>query len=674
MSSRACQNCGGTDIDVDQSRGIAVCTNCGVVLEENCIVSEVQFEENAYGGASAIGQFVSNDNQGGTGFINSYRGGNGKQSREITMKRAREKITTMGQQLNLNQHCIDMAVNFYGMALARRLTNGRKSSHVVAACIYITCRMEGTAHLLIDIADVIDIDVYTLGHNFMQIAKAFNLNIPSVDPCLYVMRYANRMNFGDKTHEVSRTALRLVQRMKRDWIHTGRRPSGLCGAALLIAARIHGFNRTVLDVIKEVKVHENTVRKRMQEFGETASSSLTLEEFMQVDLEEEHDPPAFLKSRKKDRSDKVEEEATEEMVKLEEEINRQIALSLAKKRGPWAKYSKEALQQPVSPASCTSGISSPSADPEVDDVIADMTMTAVKECLTPTEVAAVEANTLPTAGTTDPGADESALMPPPGATYLQLRHHLRPSLASLGIFSGSGEKEEISKEEAVASDSGELDLEGIDDSEMDTYIKTEDEAKMTSDMWMALNGEFMKELEAKQKRRAEEEEEKQKRGEKRKRKAARRQPQSYSGATPGEAIGKMLVGKRISNKINYEKLKDLDFSFAPTSSVSNSVPSTSAVISEPAVESVVPSSTSTRSGGAKVNLSAVKPRGPTALKSETKPLKGKLQPPSPTPPPPQQEDVYEEEEEEEEDEIQSVGNLLNSFHGDGGYGGDYDEY
>ena len=99
MSSKACQSCGGTDIDVDPSRGIAVCTNCGVILEENCIVSEVQFEENAYGGASAIGQFVSNDNQGGTGFINSYRGGNGKQSREITLKRAREKITTMGQQL-----------------------------------------------------------------------------------------------------------------------------------------------------------------------------------------------------------------------------------------------------------------------------------------------------------------------------------------------------------------------------------------------------------------------------------------------------------------------------------------------------------------------------------------------------------------------------------------------
>jgi hypothetical protein len=49
----------------------------------------------------------------------------------------------------LNQHCIDMAVNFYGMALQRHLTNGRKSAHVVAACIYITCRMEGTVRRFI---------------------------------------------------------------------------------------------------------------------------------------------------------------------------------------------------------------------------------------------------------------------------------------------------------------------------------------------------------------------------------------------------------------------------------------------------------------------------------------------------------------------------------------------
>lgn len=44
------------------------------------------------------------------------------------------------------------------------------------------------------------------------------------------MRFANRLQFGSKTHEISMTALRIAQRMKKDSLHTGRRPTGLCGA------------------------------------------------------------------------------------------------------------------------------------------------------------------------------------------------------------------------------------------------------------------------------------------------------------------------------------------------------------------------------------------------------------------------------------------------------------
>ena len=58
---RACSQCGCTDIDTDAARGDAVCTNCGTVLEDQIIVSEVQFQESGAGGASMIGQFVSND-------------------------------------------------------------------------------------------------------------------------------------------------------------------------------------------------------------------------------------------------------------------------------------------------------------------------------------------------------------------------------------------------------------------------------------------------------------------------------------------------------------------------------------------------------------------------------------------------------------------------------------
>ena len=65
--------------------------------------------------------------------------------------------------------------------------------------------------------------------NFMPFLKKTILLILA-DPCLYIQRFAHKLEFEDKTHEVAMTALRLVSRMKRDWMAQGRRPSGLCGA------------------------------------------------------------------------------------------------------------------------------------------------------------------------------------------------------------------------------------------------------------------------------------------------------------------------------------------------------------------------------------------------------------------------------------------------------------
>lgn len=70
MTGRVCRGCGGTDIELDAARGDAVCTGCGSVLEDNIIVSEVQFVENSGGGSSAVGQFVSLDGE----FCSSGKG------------------------------------------------------------------------------------------------------------------------------------------------------------------------------------------------------------------------------------------------------------------------------------------------------------------------------------------------------------------------------------------------------------------------------------------------------------------------------------------------------------------------------------------------------------------------------------------------------------------------
>lgn len=60
----------------------------------------------------------------------------------------RRKINELAAMLHLNQHCSETAYNFFKMAVIRRVTRGRKSAHVIAACLYLVCRTEGTPRIL----------------------------------------------------------------------------------------------------------------------------------------------------------------------------------------------------------------------------------------------------------------------------------------------------------------------------------------------------------------------------------------------------------------------------------------------------------------------------------------------------------------------------------------------
>jgi hypothetical protein len=93
------------------------------------------------------------------------------------------------------------------------------------------------------------------------------------------------MDLGTKTQIVAQSALRIVARMKRDWIQTGRRPAGICAAALLIAARTSGFPRTQAEIVKIMRVCGMTVRTRLEEFESTPAAQLTMDELRRAEAE-----------------------------------------------------------------------------------------------------------------------------------------------------------------------------------------------------------------------------------------------------------------------------------------------------------------------------------------------------------------------------------------------------
>ena len=56
-----CSHCGSTNFDEDRARADLVCLECGMVLRENAISSEVEFVETTGGQTAAVGRFVSDD-------------------------------------------------------------------------------------------------------------------------------------------------------------------------------------------------------------------------------------------------------------------------------------------------------------------------------------------------------------------------------------------------------------------------------------------------------------------------------------------------------------------------------------------------------------------------------------------------------------------------------------
>ncbi|KAJ1655870.1 transcription factor TFIIIB subunit brf1, partial [Coemansia sp. RSA 25] len=296
-----CKACGGTDIEHDSAKGMSYCLSCGEVGEENTIVSEVTFGEAASGAAIVQGSFVrvgqTRANMGGPG-----RHGSGQESRELTLQNSRRRIQRLATPMGLSEHFIDSAQRYYMLALNLNFTKGRRSSYVAAACLYIVCRVEKGSQMLIDFSDILQVSVFKLGATFARLVNLLNLQLPIVDPALYLQKFANKLEFGDKVHQVVMDALRLVQRMDRDWIRTGRRPSGICGACLLIAARMNNFRRTQKEIIKAVKIADTTLRRRLREFRLTQSSELTVTDFRSLWLEQAADPPAFTTSRLKARA------------------------------------------------------------------------------------------------------------------------------------------------------------------------------------------------------------------------------------------------------------------------------------------------------------------------------------------------------------------------------------
>lgn len=275
-----CPYCNSLDIRVDPSRGDTTCGECGEVIEERKIISEVQFVQSS-GTASLAGHFKRFSYQTGPG--NSH-------SREIAIGKGATKIAWIADRLQLSTHIQEAGKKTYALAVELQFNTGRKTVLVASACLYLECRRNRSPQLLIDFADVLEQTVKTLGGVYMKLLRRLVggepgqalrdvEGVPFVDPSLFIERFARKLDLGARQIVVQATANRIVQFMHRDWICIGRRPHGLCGSALLLAARYHGLQVSADQVAGVVRMSDSTLRSRMRELRTTPLAQLTRAEF-----------------------------------------------------------------------------------------------------------------------------------------------------------------------------------------------------------------------------------------------------------------------------------------------------------------------------------------------------------------------------------------------------------
>ncbi|KAF8670995.1 hypothetical protein HU200_050271 [Digitaria exilis] len=268
----------------DPDKGYVCCGTCGKVLDQEVYTDEPNFVKDATGQSRLAGKILSS-------IDSEY-----SMSRQRTLDKGRDEISQIVNNLHVSggESIISKAYNFYKIAVDRNFTRGRRTTHVAAACLYIACRQSKKAYLLIDFSDYLQISVYVLGAVFLQLCQILLLaDHPVVqkliDPSLFIHRFTDRL-LPRRDNAVTDTALRIVASMKRDWMQTGRKPSGLCGAALYIAALSHGYNFSKADIVSVVHVCEATLTKRLIEFENTDSGSLTIAEFLATADEYNQEP------------------------------------------------------------------------------------------------------------------------------------------------------------------------------------------------------------------------------------------------------------------------------------------------------------------------------------------------------------------------------------------------
>jgi transcription initiation factor TFIIB len=296
-----CSACSSTEVFIDSTRGEVICSNCGLVLSDHSIDMGPEWraftadEQNARQRVGGPVDWTKFD-QGLTTIIGRQNvdasGRKLSSTRRAQIHRLRKwqirtkvhssdkrnlavamtELHRISSQLSIPYSIRETSAVIYRKALRKRLTRGRTILGMIAASLYLACRVHTVPRPLEEICDQIHITRKELSLCVRLILRYLNLKIPHSSPVDFVHRFGTEL---DLPGDAKKKAIDILHDAKRERLTIGKDPKGMAAAAIYVASILTGSRRTQLEIAKTARVTEVTVRNRYKEMVEKLNISTT---------------------------------------------------------------------------------------------------------------------------------------------------------------------------------------------------------------------------------------------------------------------------------------------------------------------------------------------------------------------------------------------------------------
>jgi len=288
-----CVECKGTEFDED-SNGYQCCRMCGTVLDNTVmdygkdtttysdstvdnerwglpksnlihdggLTTDIDWRNKDYSGRSISSSMRRTMNR----LRTQHQRTRIKDAIERNLVVALAELQRLASQMDLPMSIRTEAARYYRQSVDNKLVRGRSIEGVVAASLYLACRMVNQPRTLDEVGHYSRTGRKEIGRTYRAIVKELKLQVPSADAKGYVPRFCATLNLPLKA---IMEANRIIDACRADNYAAGRGPTGIAAAAVYLSAMLVNQPRTQREVAMAAGVTEVTIRNRYKEMCAT---------------------------------------------------------------------------------------------------------------------------------------------------------------------------------------------------------------------------------------------------------------------------------------------------------------------------------------------------------------------------------------------------------------------